>query len=74
MTIVLSMLIILRIIEMFAPLRSECLLEIFRCYQAGLLNTVFGLGAYSLLVWVGMEIYAAQAISHSLAWVQLSNI
>jgi putative flippase GtrA len=38
--------------------------EIVRFYQAAIVNTVFGISAYTLLVWLGMNIYAAQAISH----------
>jgi len=40
------------------------MLEIVRYYQAGIVNTLFGLGAYSALVWAGLGIYPAQAISH----------
>jgi putative flippase GtrA len=42
------------------------LTEIWRYYQAAILNTAFGLGAYSLLVWQGINIYAAQLIAHLL--------
>lgn len=49
---------------MLARLRSERVIEIVRYYQAGIVNTLFGLGAYSLLVWTGLNIFAAQAISH----------
>jgi len=38
--------------------------ELVRFYQAAILNTAFGISAYSLLVWLGLNIYAAQAISH----------
>lgn len=40
------------------------LLQVVRYYQAGVVNTLFGLGAYSALVWVGFGIYAAQLVSH----------
>ena len=38
--------------------------ELWRYYQAGAVNTAFGLGAYALLVWLGVNMYAAQAIAH----------
>ncbi len=41
-------------------------MEIVRYYQAGVVNTAFGLGMYSALVWAGLGIYAAQALSHVL--------
>jgi putative flippase GtrA len=44
---------------------SERLIEIWRYYQAGIVNTAFGLGAYALLVWLGVNMYAAQAIAHT---------
>ena len=40
------------------------LIEIWRYYQAGMVNTAFGLGAYALLVWLGLNIYVAQFIAH----------
>jgi len=40
------------------------LIELWRYYQMGLLNTGFGVGAYALLVWLGMNMYAAQLVSH----------
>lgn len=46
--------------------RSSRLLEIFRYYQVGIINTLFGLGAYAILVHLGFGIYAAQLISHLL--------
>lgn len=49
---------------MAAPSRSSRLLEIVRYYQAGIVNTLFGLGAYALLVRLGLGIYTAQLISH----------
>ena len=49
---------------MLARLRSERVIEIVRYYQAGVINTLFGLGAYWLLLWVGLGPYAAQAIAH----------
>lgn len=43
---------------------SVQLIEIWRYYQAGIVNTVFGLACYAALVRIGMDIYAAQLISH----------
>ena len=39
-------------------------IELFRYYRTGLLNLAFGLGCYMVLVCAGMNIYAAQLISH----------
>ena len=44
--------------------RGARISELFRYYQAGMLNTVFGLSLYSLLVWLGLHVYAAQLLSH----------
>ena len=46
-------------------LSRERLVEVWRYYQAGIVNTAFGLGAYALLVWLGVNMYAAQLISHT---------
>jgi len=40
------------------------MIEIVRYYQAGILNTLFGLGMYAILVRLGLNMYAAQAIAH----------
>jgi putative flippase GtrA len=40
-------------------------IELWRYYQAGAVNTVFGLGAYALLVRLGVDMYVAQAIAHT---------
>lgn len=40
------------------------LFELVRFYQAAVLNTAFGFSLYALLVLAGINIYAAQAISH----------
>lgn len=40
--------------------------ELIRFYQAALLNTAFGIGTYMLLVALGVNMYAAQAIAHVL--------
>jgi putative flippase GtrA len=45
------------------PSRAR-LLELWRYYQAGVLNTAFGLAAYSLLVWLGLNMFVAQLVSH----------
>ncbi|WP_371432019.1 GtrA family protein [Novosphingobium sp.] len=45
-------------------LLSTRALEIFRYYQAAVVNTLFGLSAYALLVWLGMNMFVAQLISH----------
>jgi putative flippase GtrA len=42
------------------------LLELWRYYQAGIANTAFGLGLYALLVWLGLNMYAAQLAAHLL--------
>lgn len=38
--------------------------EIVRFYQAAAVNTAFGLGMYFLLVWLGLDKYVAQLLSH----------
>lgn len=40
--------------------------RLVRYYQAGVVNTAFGYGLYALLVYAGLNIYLAQAISHVL--------
>ena len=47
------------------PSRSR-VLELVRYYQAGVVNTAFGFGTYSLLVWLGMNMFLAQLVSHCL--------
>lgn len=39
--------------------------EIWRYYQAGILNTAFGYGLFSFLVWINLNIFIAQIVSHS---------
>lgn len=39
---------------------------LWRYYQAGLLNTLFGYGAYAILIKLGLWMYAAQLIAHGL--------
>jgi putative flippase GtrA len=45
-------------------LTKDRVLELFRFYQAAILNTAFGLSAYALLVWCGLNIYVAQLVAH----------
>jgi len=40
--------------------------ELFRYYQAGLVNLGFGYGLYAALVALGLGIFAAQALAHVL--------
>ncbi len=40
------------------------MLEIWRYYQAGIVNTLFGLGLFALLLRLGFNMYAAQLIAH----------
>lgn len=46
-----------------APSRAR-LMEIWRYYQTGIINTLFGLGAYALLVWLGLNMFVAQLLAH----------
>jgi putative flippase GtrA len=39
--------------------------QVLRYYQAGIVNTLFGFGCYALLVWLGMDMFLAQLISHT---------
>lgn len=48
------------------PLSRDRLRELWRYYQAGIVNTVFGLGTYSALVWLGLGMFAAQFIAHGI--------
>ena len=38
--------------------------RVFRFYQAGLVNALFGYGAYAAFVTLGLNIYAAQICAH----------
>ncbi|MFL6735170.1 MAG: GtrA family protein [Sphingomicrobium sp.] len=40
--------------------------RLWRYYQAGIVNTVFGYGMYALLVALGLNMYLAQIIAHTL--------
>lgn len=43
--------------------RDRCL-EVFRFYQAAIVNTIFGVSAYSLFVWLGCDMFVAQISAH----------
>lgn len=47
-------------------LSRERIRELWRYYQAGIVNTAFGLGAYSVLVWLGLGMFVAQFIAHGM--------
>lgn len=49
---------------MFDPRHASEWKALFKYYQAGIVNTAFGYGAFSLLVWMGLNIYLAQVIAH----------
>jgi len=40
--------------------------RLWRYYQAGLVNTLFGYGLYALFVWAGVNMYVAQITAHVL--------
>jgi len=40
--------------------------RLWRYYQAGIVNTAFGYGLFALLIWLGVNLYIAQIISHLL--------
>ncbi len=42
------------------------LTRLWRYYQAGIVNTLFGYGVYALLIRAGLWMYAAQLIAHVL--------
>lgn len=39
-------------------------MQVLRYYQAGIVNTLFGYGAFAALIWLGMEMFLAQLVSH----------
>lgn len=45
-----------------APLTTAA--RVFRYYQAGVINTLFGFGLYVVFVWAGMSPYLAQLLAH----------
>lgn len=44
--------------------RIDRVAELWRFYQAGVVNTLFGFGLYALLVRAGLNMYAAQIVAH----------
>lgn len=40
--------------------------QVWRYYQAGVINTLFGYGLYAGMVSVGIDLYVAQAVGHVL--------
>lgn len=40
--------------------------QVLRYYQAGMLNTLFGYGLYAVLVFLSLDMFVAQLISHVL--------
>lgn len=40
--------------------------HLWRYYQAGIVNTIFGYGLFALFVWLGLNIFLAQITSHVL--------
>jgi putative flippase GtrA len=40
--------------------------QLVRYYQAGLINMAFGYAAFALLVWLGLQVFVAQAVGHVL--------
>lgn len=38
--------------------------RLFKYYQAGIVNTAFGYGLFALFVWLGLNIFVAQIVSH----------
>ena len=42
------------------------LAQIWRYYQAGILNAAFGFGLFALFVWLGLNLYLAQVVAHAI--------
>lgn len=40
--------------------------QLIRFYQAAAINTLFGYGAFALLIWLGLNLYAAQIVAQVL--------
>lgn len=40
--------------------------QLVRYYQAGLINMAFGYAAFAILVWLGLQVFVAQAVGHVL--------
>lgn len=49
-----------------ALLDLQGLRQILRFYQAAIVNTAFGISLYSVLVWCGVNLFLAQALSHAM--------
>jgi putative flippase GtrA len=49
---------------MIAGWSQAKILELWRYYQVGVLNTLFGFGVYSGFVALGLNLYVAQFLSH----------
>jgi putative flippase GtrA len=43
--------------------------ELWRYYQAGVVNTLFGYGLFALLIFAGLNMYLAQVLAHVLGVV-----
>jgi putative flippase GtrA len=43
--------------------------SLWRYYQAGIINTLFGYGLFSLFVWLGLNLFLAQITSHVIGMV-----
>lgn len=44
-------------------------MQLWRYYQVGIVNTVFGYGMFALLIWMGMNLYLAQITAHVLGMI-----
>ena len=44
-------------------------IQLWRYYQAGIVNTAFGYGIFALFIWMGMNLYLAQITSHVLGMI-----
>lgn len=49
-----------------AAVRLERFAQLFRFYQAAIVNTAFGFGTYALLIWLGVNLYVAQIVAQVL--------
>jgi putative flippase GtrA len=43
---------------------ADRIAELWRYYKVGVVNTIFGLSLYSLLVFIGLNLFVAQILSH----------
>lgn len=44
--------------------RPSDISRVIRYYQAGIVNTLFGVGLFTLLFWIGLNVYLAQFVAH----------